>query len=199
MELIDILESHLDSDSFIDTLKIDRLRQDLLIFVHLTHIADNSVRLVIRDLGIPVIPLVTEYDRESGVQVSCLVQTGSDFCRRETHYVKNFGIGKEVDTGTRLFCFSHNRKKTVHKFQIRLPLSVAVMMNSSVTLYFDIQIRRQGVHNRRADAVKSAGCLIGFVVELSSGMKRRIYKALCRHTLFVHSDRDTAPVITHRA
>ena len=70
---------------------------------------------------------------------------------------------------------------------------------------FHDHLRREGVHNRDADSMKSAGDLVARPTEFPAGVEDRHHDLECVHGLplrillrRVRTDRDAATVVGHR-
>jgi len=82
---------------------------------------------------------------------------------------------------------------------LRFSILEAVAPDGAVALDLDVEPARQGVDHRHADAVESAGDLVGFVVELAAGVEDG-HDDLDGGAivLFVGVDRDPATVVGDR-
>ncbi len=123
------------------------------------------------------------------------METRTNLGRREARHLEDLRIRQEIDDRAGLLRFPDHGQEPLHELKIRLALRIMVVMNCAVALYLHVQIGGQGVHDRGADAVQAAGCLVGVIVEFAAGVQGRIDQPLGGDTLFVHADRDPAAVI----
>ena len=85
------------------------------------------------------------------------------------------------------------------EFRHRLSPLVALLVDLAAAPDFQIQALAQRIHHRDADAVQSAGNLVGIVVELAARMQDRhdhFGRRFLR--LLMKIGRNAAPVVDHR-
>ena len=140
---------------------------------------------------------ILKYDCQFRIQISGLMKTALDICRRKTCLLKNLRIRKKVDTGSGFFCPAKFWKETVFKFESRNSPFIMVMMYIAITTYFNIQISRKCIYYRRTYTMKTTTCLISRIIEFATCMKRRKHQSLRRHSLFMHIYRNSTSVVCY--
>ena len=199
VKLIHELESRFHCDLVAHSLVIDDVRDRLFGFIECPDKTHNTVRFVESDLLRRLFSLICILYDKRGIEISSLVHTALDIFFPEAGLLKDLRIRKKIDAGAGPFGLSHNRKKAVHKVHNRSAALIFVLIKKTAAANADGHPFRKSVDHRRAHSVKSSAGLICIVIKFSAGMERCEHNAFCAHTLFMHSDRNAAPVILHCA
>ena len=199
MEFVDKLEGALDGDLVTDPLEIDDIRDCLFRFVERADKADNSVRLMKRDLFAGILSLVCIQDRELGIEVGRLMHAALDVFLPESCLFKDFRVGQEVDPCTGPLGLSGHGEKSVHQFGHRLPSLIGVLIKKTAASNADGHSFGKGIDYGGSHAVKASARLICVIIKFAAGMQGRKYNSLGTDSLFVHADRDPSAVVFYRA
>jgi len=185
-----VLESQLDDDVVLLRLEEDRARiEDVFVLVEeLNEFDDSALVLEFMALGNP---LVRDRDADAPVEEGQLPEAlGQDF-EAELRRIEDLVIGPERDLGPGFLCLADLLEAGHGNAAF-----VALDEDAAVPLDFQVQAPGQGVDDRDADAVESAGDLVGLVVEFAAGVKDG-HDHFGRRLLFfrVHGHRDAATVV----
>ncbi len=146
--------------------------------------------------------LVGKGNRQSFVQVGNLLETFADGLGLEFDRFKNRRVRIEgnLRSGVALFAGADDRKQTVLKLGDRLAaVFVFVVVNAAALANLNHHLTGQGVYNRSADAVQTAGYLVGGVAEFAARMQNGINHTLGRNLLrWVNVNRDAAAMVNER-
>ena len=136
-------------------------------------------------------------DGQLRVQVSSLMKTAFYLCGGKSCFLKNLRVRKEIDAGSGLSGSGKLGEKSLLQLDGRNASLIVVVMHIAVTADLNVKIGRQGVYNRRSNAVKTAACLVCRIVEFASSVKRGKYKTLCGYAFCMHINRDSSSVILY--
>ena len=177
VEFIDILERRFHFDPVCRAFKIDRLVQRIFLLIQISDKSQNPIRLMVLDMLRLFQALIVKNDLQLRIQVRRLVQPALHFLRTELRFLKDRIVGEEVDRRPGLFRFPDRGQQTLFQFNHRNSPLIPVMMDVSFPADPDVHISGQRVHHRGTNAVKSAACLIGCIIELSACMECGKYKS----------------------
>ena len=110
MELIDILESHLNFDAFCFPFEIHRIMHDFFFVIQFADESKDSIRLMINDLFRLRSPLIFEHDLKIRVQIRCLMKPAFYLVCFELCLFKYGIIRKEIHLRSGLSCLSDRRQ-----------------------------------------------------------------------------------------
>ena len=195
VEFVDVLERRLHGNPFALPGKINDLVHRLLVSVHVLDKAGDSLRLMIGDVFRSLPAQIPENNGEVRIQVSRLVEPALYLIFFEPGFVKYGVVGKKIDGSSRLPGFSLYREQTVLQLYHRDSPLVFVFIDKAVNLDRHGHSGGKSVHHGGAHAMQAAAGLIGGVVKFSAGMQSGKYKAFCADALFVHSHRNSPPVV----
>src|SRR5262249_10357709 len=143
----------------------------------------------------PLVALVRDDDLQAFVEEGQLTQTVTQRIEGETRLFEDLGIRLEADDRPMflrvLSCRQLGRADAAVLIALRPPLAVPGKL--------DFEPFAQRVDDRYADAVQTAGHLVGRVLELAAGVQDReddFGRRLA--ALLVSVDRDTATVVADR-
>ena len=195
LKCIDKLERHFNLDLVADALKINRIMNRRLRAVQLAHIRHDAVRLRISHFFSLARPLIFIKNRQLRVQIRRLMQAALEPIRFKTCFLKNLRIRQELDLRSGLSCLTNHRQKTIDQLNRRDAALIRIVMDLSILIYIDLQMRREGIDNRRTDTVQTAARLVRIVVKLAARVQGREHDSLRCHALFMHLHRNTASIV----
>ena len=138
VELVNILESCFNFNSFTLSGQRDYLCHSFLGLVHIPDKAGNSVGFMKFDIFLDAGSLVFKYYCEPGIKVSCLMKSGFDVVFSEPGLFKNLGIGKEAYPCACLSGTAHSLKKSVLKLLGGIPPLIGILIDESLCLYANL-------------------------------------------------------------
>ena len=166
-----------------------------LVFIHIPDKACNTFRLMIGNL-LRLLPAhILKNNCQLRIQICGFMQTAFYLVLLEPCPVKNGIIRQETDGCTGFLCLSDYRKQSVFQLCNWISPLIFILIDKSPCLYGYGQMGRQGVDNRGTDSVQTAACLIGGIIKFSSGVQSSKNQPFRANPLFVHSHRDTTPVV----
>ena len=141
LKCIDKLERHFNLDLVADALKINWIMNRRLRAVQLAHIRHDAVRLRISHLFSLACPLILIKNRQLRVQICRLMQAALEPVRLEPRFFKNLRIRQKIDLCSGLSCLSNHRQKTIDQFNRRDAALICIVMDLSILIYIDLQMR----------------------------------------------------------
>ncbi len=142
-----------------------------------------------------IVALVLKADRDAGVQERQLAQTlGENVVFEAGDVGKGFMARPEAHARAGQLGFADDRQRRLWH-----AVYVGLLMHFAFAADGQLQFFRKRVHHRHADAVQTAGNLIGVVVELTAGMQHGHDHFRRRYALFfVDTGRNAAAIVLHR-
>ena len=160
--------------------------------------SNDTVRLMIGNILNLCTSFILKMNGQFRIQICGLMKSALYFCCRKSCLFKNLRVREEIDTSSSLSGLTQFRQKPLFQFKCRDSPLIMVMVNISVTTDLNVQICRQGIHNRRAYSMKSSAGLIGRIIKFTACMKSCKYKSLCRHSFLMHIYRNSSSIIRNR-
>ena len=161
------LQRDLGVDAVAIALHVDRLLVDGgLVLVQVLDERDDAA--VVLELVALRLALVVERDENAGVQKRQLAQPLRQRVEAEFDRFENLGIGPERDFRAALL-----RRAGDLQIALRLAARVFLLEHLAVAPDLEVELLRQRVDDRHADAVQAAGDLVAVVVEFAAGVQHR--------------------------
>ena len=170
MKFIDILKCRLNLNSFRSSLIVNRFMNRLFLVIQFLNKSQNPFWFMIFNPFRLVPPLILKKNCKFRIQIRSLMHSAFDFFAPEPCLLKYRIIRKKIHLCAGFPGFPCLWKQAVLQLNHRNPPLITVVMNKSVSADFHIHIYRQSVHHRRANAMKSAACLICRIVKLTACM-----------------------------
>ena len=189
------LECHLYLNAVCFPFQVNRIMQDFRTVVQIFDKSNDTVRLMIGNILNLCTSFILKMNGQFRIQICGLMKSALYFCCRKSCLFKNLRVREEIDTSSSLSGLTQFRQKPLFQFKCRDSPLIMVMVNISVTTDLNVQICRQGIHNRRAYSMKSSAGLIGRIIKFTACMKSCKYKSLCRHSFLMHIYRNPSSVI----
>jgi hypothetical protein len=143
------------------------------------------------ELGLFVRPLVAQADVDAAVEERLLAQALRQGVVLELEDGEDARVGPEADLGAGLVGLADRRDGRFGN-----PLVVGLEPDLAVALDLQLHRLREGVHHRDADAMETAGDLVGVLVELAARVQLGHDDLGRRAPLFlVQIDRNAAAVV----
>ena len=191
------LECHLYLNAVCFPFQVNRIMQDFRTVVQIFDKSNDTVRFMIGNILDLCASFILKTNSQFRIQVCSLMKSALYFCCRESGLFKNLRVREEIDTSSSLSGLTQFRQKPLFQFKCRDSPLIMVMVNISVTTDLNVQICRQGIHNRRAYSMKSSAGLIGRIIKFTACMKSCKYKSLCRYSFLMHIYRDSPSVVCY--
>ena len=192
------LECHLYLNAVCFPFQVNRIMQDFRTVVQIFDKSNDTVRLMIGNILNLCTSFILKMNGQFRIQICGLMKSALYFCCRKSCLFKNLRVREEIDTSSSLSGLTQFRQKPLFQFKCRDSPLIMVMVNISVTTDLNVQICRQGIHNRRAYSMKSSAGLIGRIIKFTACMKSCKYKSLCRHSFLMHIYRNSSSIIRNR-
>ena len=200
MELIHILDGTFHGNAITFSLEIHRfLIYQFFVLIQILHKSQNAIRFMEFFMIRFCLSSVFKDDGQRRIQISCLMKATFDLICGKIRLFKNLRIRKEINAGSGLFRLPQCRKQSIHQLNGRNSPFKPVMMHISFPANLHIQVSRQCIHHRRTYPMQTAAGLVITVIKFSSRMECGKYQTLCRHSLFMHANRNTTAVIDNRS
>src|ERR1700761_3051630 len=113
-----------------------------------------------------IITIVLQADAQAGVEVSHFAQVTRDGFILENDFLEDCGIRRKGCFGPADF-----RRTAILDLALRRSALVTLVVDSPVLAHLDFKTRTQCVNDGGADAMQSAGYLVGTAIKLSAGMQ----------------------------
>ncbi|GIW42317.1 MAG: hypothetical protein KatS3mg076_2894 [Candidatus Binatia bacterium] len=137
--------------------------------------------------------LIENLDPDTAVEERELAEPLREDVEAEGRVRENQGVGLEGHLGAVLVGLADDLEGTQ-----RLPSLVTLDVDVTLALDLDLEVLREGVHDRESHSVEAAGHLVGLAVEFPPGVQLREHHLRRRHPfLGVRVHRDAAPVVLH--
>ena len=191
------LECHLYLNAVCFPFQVNRIMQDFRTVVQILDKSNDTVRLMIGNILDLCTSFILKMNGQFRIQICSLMKSALYFCCRKSCLFKNLRVREEVNAGSCLPGPAQFRQKPLFQFKCRDSPLIMVMVNISVTTDLNVQICRQGIHNRRTYSMKSSAGLIGRIIKFTACMKSCKYKSLCRYSFLMHIYRDSSSVVCY--
>ena len=198
MKLIDILQGDFYRNSLGLSLIVDHVMNRFLGFIHVLDKADDSLRLMVLDMLCFLFAPVFIDDRQFRIQICGLMETALDFIFFKSRPVKDRVVRQKINGSTGLSGLTHHRQEPFIQFHRRNTPFVMVFVDKTACLDRHMHMTRQRINHRRTDTMQSTAGLIRLIIEFSPCVKRRKYESFRADSFFMHTYRNTPPVIRHR-
>ena len=191
------LECHLYLNAVCFPFQVNRIMQDFRAVVQIFDKSNDTIRLMIGNILDLCTSFILKANSQFRIQICSLMKSALYFCCRKSCLFKNLRVREEIDTCSGLSGLTQLRQQPFLKFNGRDSPFIVIMMHISVTTDLNVQICRQGIHNRRTYSMKSSAGLIGRIIKFTACMKSCKYKSLCRYSFLMHIYRDSSSVVCY--
>ena len=191
------LKCHLYLNTVCFPFQVNRIMQDFRTVVQILDKSNDTVRLMIGNILDLCASFILKMNGQFRIQICSLMKSALYFCCRKSCLFKNLRVREEVNAGSCLPGPAQFRQQPFLKFNGRNSPFIVIMMHISVTTDLNVQICRQGIHNRRTYSMKSSAGLIGRIIKFTACMKSCKYKSLCRYSFLMHIYRDSSSVVCY--
>src|SRR5688572_10772984 len=159
------LQGNLDVDAFALAVHVDRLvvDRDLVLIQVLDERVDASL---IQELVRFSVALVIDRDRDAAVEEGELAQALGQRVEAVFGGLEDLRVGLKGDLGAALL-----RRPRDFEPGRRIAALVALVVDLPVAPDLELEVLRQRVHDRDADAVQTTGHFVALVVELAAGVE----------------------------
>ena len=186
------LQRDLRVDALAVALHVDRLFVDgALVLVQVLDERDDAA--VVLELVALRFALVVERDENARVEKRQLAETLSERVEAELDGLEDVLVGTERDLGAALL-----RRPGCLDVGLRLPAMVLLLEDLPVAPDLEVELLRQRVDDRDADAVQSARHFVAVVVELAAGVQHRQHDFCSRAPALMLIGGNTPPVVDDR-
>ena len=169
------------------------LEQHFLALVEILDKGRDAARIVVGPYFRLIGTRVLKVDRDVRIEEGQLAQTGLEHVGLEIGGGKNLAVRQELHAGAALV-------RVAHDFELRDRVAALVALMVFLALAPDREVEPDGerVDDGDADAVQTAGDLIGALVELAARVQDGHYHLGGGLAGFVHLSRDAAAVVHDR-
>ncbi len=192
-----VVHRHFNLDAVLLALDVDGLGADhRTAFVQPTHVL-NDAAFVVVDLfaGLFLVAIVDNGDFHTTIQEGQLPDAAAQGVEGVDQLWKNLMVGLEGDRGAGLV---FGAVADFLQFALARAAGEFHVVDLAVTMHLGTQPLRKGVHTTDAHAVQTTGNLVGFVVELATGVQAGQHHFKGRLAFFlVKTDGNTATIVAH--